>query len=126
LSTDTQFRIGQIGTQINLIFEEIDPADETKTVIVDLTNKDSIGIEFRRSNKTTFLFVDKAGDPNLVPAPSTLVVSGAPTLGKILFTDNIGIFNIRGRWAYRGVYRENISGVIVNFPGSWTEREVGI
>jgi len=119
------WRVGQVGTEITLTIEEPDPNNPGLFIAVDLTNKDAIGIEFERPNTTTFLYVDKAGDPDLVPAPSTLVVVN-PTSGIIKFKDNIGIFNISGSWKYRGRYRELVSGVTEDFPGSWLERTVGV
>lgn len=93
---------------------------------MDITNKDAIGIEWERPNKTRFIYVDKAGDPDLVPTPSTLTVVAPATNGEILYTDNIGIFIVKGLWSYRGIYREDIGGgVIQNFPGSWISRRVG-
>lgn len=126
MSTETLFRVDQVGTKITLIIKEPDPNDTSIDIVVDLSSKDAIGIEFRRPNKTTFKYIDKAGDPNLVPTPSTLVVVGSATLGTIKFTDNIGIWNVKGRWAYRGIYREVVGSITEDYPGSWIEREVGI
>lgn len=119
------WRIGQVGSQITLTIQEPDPNNPGQFIVVDITNKDAIGIEFERPNTTGFVYVDKAGDPDLVPTPSTLIVVSAVG-GIIRFKDNIGIFNISGPWKYRGIYKEDVAGVIEIFPGSWVERLVGI
>lgn len=119
------WRVGQLGTLIKLTLEEPDGITPGTFIPVDLTNKDAVGIEFERSNTTKFLFVDKAGDPDLVPTPSTITITDA-TNGKFEFKDKIGIFNVSGPWKYRGVYRESTGGVIEDFPGSWIERTVGV
>lgn len=126
MSSEQIWRVGQVGTAITLIIEEPDPNNPGQTLVVDLTNKDAVGIEFQRPNKTQFLYVDKVGDPDVVPSPSTITIVGSPTAGTILFKDNIGIFNVKGLWAFRGIYREDVGGVIENYPGSWIERRVGI
>ncbi len=125
MSSEEIFRKGQIGTEITLIIHEPDPNNPGETIVVDITNKDAVGIEFKRPNKTKFIYVDKAGDPDLVPSPSTITVIGAPTSGTIRFKDNIGVFNVKGPWAYRGIYKEDNGTVIEEYPGSWIERMVG-
>ncbi len=125
MSSEEIWRIGQVGTKITLIIDEPDPNDPPNNIVVDLTNKDAIGIEFKRPNKTTFKWIDKVGDPDVVVAPDTLAVVAPATNGEILFTDNTGMFNVKGLWAYRGIYREVVGSVTENYPGSWTERRVG-
>ena len=125
MSSEDVFRVDQVGTQITLLIREPDPNTPGQYLPVDLTNKDAVGIEFKRPNKTKFLYVDKALDPNIVPPPSTITIVAAPTAGTILFYDRIGVFNVKGLWAWRGVYREDVSGTTEDFPGSWIEKRVG-
>jgi len=123
MSTETVFRVDQVGSEITLLIKEPDPNNPGSDIVVDLTNKDAIGIEFERPNRTRFKFIDKAGDPNLVPTPSTLVIVGSAVNGTIRFKDNIGIWNVKGLWKYRGIYREVVT-VTEDYPGSWIERWV--
>lgn len=125
MSSEEVIRVGNIGTEITLVIDEPDPLNPGQTVVVDLTNKDAVGIEFKRPNKTTFKYVDKVGDPNLVPSPSTIVIVGAATNGTLRFKDNIGIWNVKGNWAYRGIYTEDNGSAIEYYSGSWTERRIG-
>ncbi len=126
MSSEEVFRIGQKGTEITLIVKEPDINNPGSTIVVDLTSKDAVGIEFKRPNKTKFKYVDKAGDPDLVPPPSTITVVDAIN-GVMRFKDqsSAGIFNVTGNWAYRAIYRVDNGTIIEEYPGSWTERYVG-
>lgn len=125
MSAEEIFRVNNVGSQITVAIKEPDPNSPGTTIPIDLTNADFVGFEFRRPNKTTFRINNKAGDPDLVTPPSTIVILSAVN-GQIRFKDNIGIWNTVGRWAYRGFYAEIVASVTEIFNGSWTERRVGL
>lgn len=125
MSSEEIFRVGNVGSRITITLKEPDPNNPGTTIAIDITANDFVGFEFRRPNKTTFRINNKAGDPNLVTPPSTIIVLSAVN-GQIRFKDNIGIWNVRGRWAYRGFYAEITGAATEIFNGSWTERRIGV
>ena len=125
MSSEEIFRVSNVGSQFTVTLKEPDPNNPGTTIPIDLTNADFVGFEFRRPNKTTFRYNNKVGDANEVPSPSTVTVLSAVN-GQIRFKDNIGIWNVVGRWAYRGFYAEITGATTEIFNGSWTERRVGL
>lgn len=101
VSFNDRIRVGQLGTVITVAITQVQN-EQTETP-VDLTTATLVQIDFKKPDNT-------------VTTVTASVLSPA-TSGLIRYTDNTGIFNLRGRWQVRGKATFASGGF---FPGSWT------
>lgn len=92
-------KVGQIGTDIKCqITEPIGGVDTP----VDLTTATLVQIQIKDPLDNTTIY--------------TATVLSPASSGFVHYVDNVGIFNIRGRWMTRGIVTFSPTQY---FPGSW-------
>lgn len=101
-------RVGQIGTAFTATIDEPDPNNPGSFLVVDLTNAETVWIEFQKPDKTKFR---KEG-----------IVYGDPLNGQVRYVDGTGLFDTVGDWQFRGVVLFDDSS---EYPGSWYLQNVG-
>ena len=108
LELDDFVRVGNVGTEFNVTMTEVVNNVE---VVIDFAVDalDSSSIEIRKPRGQTSLLTSAIKNP---PGND----------GIITATDGTGIFDVRGRWACRGVL--NFTGGNI-FKGSWAGFTVG-
>jgi len=92
-------RVGNVGTAVLVTIAQIVSGAVTP---VNLTGFQSVRVDLRKPSGK-ILEVDA-------------VIFLLPTDGQILATDNVGVFDTRGRWACRGVVTFSSGNI---FKGSW-------
>ena len=100
LSFNDRIRLNQLGTVITVSITQV---QSNADVAVDLSTATNTYIDFKLPNNT----ITTVNATILAPA----------TNGVIRYTDNTGIFTIRGRWQVRG--RATFANGNM-FPGSWS------
>ena len=99
MSFDDFIRVGNIGTLLVCTVTKIVNGVEQ---VVDLSGTTSVKIEIQKPN-----------GERLTALTATFLTDGID--GKIQYTDNIGIFDVVGRWKIRGIA---ITGSVF-LQGSW-------
>jgi len=94
-------RVGNVGTTVIVSLVQVDP-NTNLPVAVDLTNNSELQIDIRKPSGKVLEF--------------TAQVLGVATDGQMIRNDNIGIFDVRGRYACRGVVTFTSGNT---FKGSW-------
>ena len=100
VSFNDRIRLNQLGTIITINMTQV---QNNADVAIDLTTASLAQIDFKRPDNT----ITTVSANILAPA----------TAGVIRYTDNTGIFTLRGRWQVRGKITF-VNGSF--FPGSWT------
>lgn len=99
MSFDDFIRVGNVGTLLIATVTKIVGGVE---VAVDVSGTTEVQME-----------IQKPSGERQDPVTATFLTDG--TDGKIQFTDNVGIFDVAGRWQIRGI---SITGSVI-LQGSW-------
>ena len=109
LTVKSEIKVGNIGTVLEVTLTEPNTAPPPDRVPVNLTTATAVAVSLMKPTGGTIDLVAAIKNP-------------PGTDGIITYTDNVGIFTVKGRWQIRG--EANFTGGNF-FQGSWSGFYVG-